>query len=265
MKYLESYTEHIKEKRPYKKWTDDELAEIAKKYKNHRDFRTNDARAYDVATKKGILSTICSHMKYLQKRWTNAQLEKEARKYKTRRDFRKNSTSAYKLSELRNLLSKFDFLENNIGINTSTTLDELKSEANKYKTIKEFKAGSPNAYEIAVKKDILDEVCVDLLNDIGSLDRWDIKELQSEAKKYKTRTEFAKKSPRMYNYACKKGILDEVCQDMKSLYNTYTMEEIEAAAKKYNSRYQFKKHDRKIYTKAVRDGILDSLCKSLGY
>ena len=264
MKYLESYEEHEpRVKRVYTKLTQEELAKIAKKYTSRRDFRNDNPNAYSMALKKGILNTICSHMDYLQKKWSDKDLENEAKKYKTRREFRKNSPSAYVLCTLRNLLDKFDFLENNIG--KDWTLESLKAEANKYKTIGEFRTNSPDAYINAYNRDVLDIICTDLINDIGEIRRWKLKDLKAEAKMYKTRYEFNKGSKKAYLYAYKKGLLDIVCAHMKPVYPSYTEEDVKEAAKKYSSRTQFKKHDNGLYRKAIKLGILDKVCGDLGY
>ncbi len=51
---------------------------------------------------------------------------------------------------------------------------------------------------------------------------WDMRSIKSEAKKYKSRTEFARKSGGGYMYAREKGILDDICKHMKEKGNSFT-------------------------------------------
>ena len=51
--------------------------------------------------------------------------------------------------------------------------------------------------------------------------KWTEKTIALEAKKFKSRTEFAQSSGSAYKAASERGILDDVCDHMKILHNGY--------------------------------------------
>lgn len=80
-------------------WTNELIAEEAKKYNTRKEFSKNSPSAYSCASKKRILDTVCSHMLLLQRRkWTKSEAQKEALRYETRGDFGKYSNACYIVS-----------------------------------------------------------------------------------------------------------------------------------------------------------------------
>ncbi len=104
--------------------------------------------------------------------------------------------------------------------------------------------------------------------------KWTYEKLQEESLKYKTRTEFAKKSKCAYERAHKMGIFEEICVHMpkhvdQSGENSptfkWTLEKIQKEASKYVSRERFKIGSRGAYYAALRNGILDRVCAHMEY
>ena len=76
-----------------KKWTKDEIWEIAQKYKFRSDFGNEHPTEYSYANEKGWGIEITSHMdwKLKGKKWTKEEVHEEAKKYKTRSEFARSS------------------------------------------------------------------------------------------------------------------------------------------------------------------------------
>lgn len=94
------------------------------------------------------------------------------------------------------------------------TDEDLVQEALKYKTRSAFCNDSNGAYNIALRRGVLDEICAHMqVSNIHP--KWTKEELMQEALKYETRGAFFRKSNNAYQAARKRGILDEICAHMK--------------------------------------------------
>jgi hypothetical protein len=87
------------------------------------------------------------------------------------------------------------------------------NSAKKYKRRGHFQVQDKNNYMLAYDYGILDLVCSHMEPKHKNL-KWDLKSLKKEAKKYKRRGEFQKKSRSAYITAYVGGLLDEVCAHM---------------------------------------------------
>ena len=100
------------------------------------------------------------------------------------------------------------------------TNEEIHQEALKYKTRGEFCKFSPQAYQVARRRGILDKVCSHMPKHIGFAGKnnprykWTFEMLHNEALKYNTRGEFHKNSRTAYNTAYRRGILNKICSHM---------------------------------------------------
>lgn len=94
--------------------------------------------------------------------------------------------------------------------------------------------------------------------------KWTDKKLASEAKKYKTRSEFKLGSPSAYVIARKSKILDAVCSHMKSKSTRerdyWTEEHVLKEALKYQTRIDFCKKSSSAYSAAGKLKIRDKVC-----
>ena len=93
-----------------------------------------------------------------------------------------------------------------------------------------------------------------------------IKELQVEALKYKTRSEFKANSNSSYKSACKQGILDKICDHMPKDYNKpYTIKELITEALKFKTRGDFFNNNQSAYQAARRKGVVffDKICSHM--
>ncbi len=91
------------------------------------------------------------------------------------------------------------------------TYDTILEEALKFTTRNEF-CNNSSAYQSALKKGILDEVCSHMNN---KHEKWDINKVKNISINYITRYEFQRKEKCAYSYAHRNGVLEEVCSHMK--------------------------------------------------
>ena len=114
-------------------------------------------------------------MKYLKtfesrNYWTEEKLQAEANKYKNRLELKKNNKSAYNAIKSRKLLSKLfknhvnNGYSENIKPNGYWTDKKLQEESDKYETRDEFIKNSHSAYMTAYKKNLIDKLFKNHLN-----------------------------------------------------------------------------------------------------
>ena len=154
------------------------------------------------------------------------------------------------------------------------TLEVCKKEALKYQTISEFKKANKSAYNSVLnshrkhKSEIFSHMTV--VRDYSKFHMvWTKKNVLNEAKKYKTRDEFHKKSCTAYKYAGKNGWMKQACLHMTptiELHNQkryWTFQRCKVEAKKYQSRVEFKKSATGAYSRALKDQWLNKICKHM--
>lgn len=140
----------------------------ARKYNHKKDFKANSP-AYDAAIRAGVLDQICKHMKPLRHDGivlTEESFYQVAKQYKSPTDLLKNNITYHEVAK-------------NQGV------------------------------WMPVKKRLIDEGIW------HERHKWDYDAVVKVAEGYEYRMEFRKAAPGAYDYALKKGILDDVCKHMK--------------------------------------------------
>lgn len=192
------------------KWTDEMLAEEAKKYSTRMEFKKECHAAYKASCRIGkyFMDMICSHMKSIK--WKDKELQDEAKKYGRRIDFQNNSNGAY-LAALRKGKEFLDKICAHMEAYFKWTEKLLAKEAWKYETRLEFSRESSGAYKAALSMGIMDKICEHMASIY-----WTDKELQDEAEKYSTRGKFRRGHVGAYLAARKRGkdFLDKICAHM---------------------------------------------------
>ncbi|OQB48436.1 MAG: GIY-YIG catalytic domain protein [bacterium ADurb.Bin157] len=142
--------------------------------------------------------------------------------------------------------------------------DKCLEEALEYETRKEFKENSASAYGSARKNKWLDEICSHMKSNINPKNYWTKKRCHEEALKYKSRTEFNRKSGSAYSAAIKLGILDTICLHMdKKPWGIWTKEKCHKEALKYKTKKDFKTGCSSAYYSATKNGFLDEICRHM--
>ena len=142
------------------------------------------------------------------RKWTKNLCEEEAKKYKTKTEFQKKCQSAYSKALKNGWLNEYNWFEEKKKQKNYWSKEHCEEEAKKYKTRIELEKGNGSAYKVALKNG--------WLNDYGWMKPiikprgyWTKEHCYEEAKKYKTRTEFAKGSMSAYKVVRLFGWMDE--------------------------------------------------------
>ncbi|QNJ54922.1 hypothetical protein vBValMR10Z_382 [Vibrio phage vB_ValM_R10Z] len=237
------------------KWTLERLKEDALKYKTRKDWRQMSCSAYSAAQKKGLIDECCSHMTYIQRPngyWTLERLKEDALKYTTKADWQANS-SGYLIACRRDVLDECcEHMQLRKRPHGFWTLERLKADALKYTTKSEWQKKSGSAYSTAQTKGFIDECCSHMQFVAKSSGFWTLERLKEDALKYKTRSEWQKKSSSAYSSAQKKGLIDECCSHMKTptqtalkrcIYRIYAGNEVYIGLT-YDVKKRFREHKR---------------------
>jgi hypothetical protein len=155
------------------KWTDEKLAEEAKKYKTRMEFKAGGKGAYCSASSRGkdFLDSICQHM--AARNWSDEELQSEAKKYATRNEFREGSSTAYNIAGRRGK-AFFESICSHMSVQRKRWKDEeLQQVASGYKTRVGFQKGSNSAYQLSKRKgkDFLDKICEHMVEGSGGFKR----------------------------------------------------------------------------------------------
>lgn len=154
------------------KWSKKALRKEANKYKTRSEFRIKNANAYEAARSKGIIDELFknhSNQGYAENRfingyWTDNRLQEEVNKYKTRGEFQIKNESAFQIAFRKGIIDELFKNHPNQGYNENRVIkgywtnDKLQEEANKYKTINEFRINNLGAYKAAFRKGIIVEL-----------------------------------------------------------------------------------------------------------
>jgi superfamily II DNA or RNA helicase len=87
-------------------WTDEMLQEQALKYQTRKEFEKGSYNAYRAAESRGLLNSICNHMKYSRLYWTNESIQQAALKYQGRYAFQKGNNKAYEAAKRNKILNE---------------------------------------------------------------------------------------------------------------------------------------------------------------
>lgn len=88
-----------------------------------------------------------------------------------------------------------------------------------------------------------------------------LEELRAEAAKHATKTEFRQHSPRLYDFAYRRGLLLEIGPHLEDQRYVWDVEKLREETKKYRSRGEFREQNRAAYQAARRLGVLEEISK----
>jgi hypothetical protein len=199
-------------------------------------------------------------------------------KYKTYAEWRDNNQNAYQHACMRGLLDiicvKFgwDRNPNNRKASGYWTKQRCIDEANKYKTIKEWKLNSATTYEKAKWKKFLDECTTHMVEDVKEPRKpagyWNIrKNCVNESLKYDNTFNWYRYSPISLRASVKNNWFSFCTKHMKErtkpFQSCFTKKECLDAASKYSSLQNWKKGYIKSYNAAVEHGWIKYITKKL--
>ena len=211
--------------------SDEELINEALHYVSKAAFRKGSSDHAKAAWRKGLVfwNKICSHMDTLwEPKWvTIEEVQKEALKYTNRTSFARGSSGAYDKAQRMGLL---DTVCSFMGEkpNEAYSLEEIRLEAQKYNSKSEFREKSSAIWEAAYRRKEYEYICshMDTLWEV----KWDtFEKINLEALKYKTPSEFKKKSSGAFDAALNRKVLDLVCFHMEKKYGV-SLKELELTA-----------------------------------
>jgi hypothetical protein len=247
-------------------WTTESLQAEAAKYQDRVDFLNQSTRAYKVAHKRGLLDTICAHMrpKWESRRtWTPERIADEAAKFATRSAFMRQAGSAYGAAVKLGILGTVCCHMQPSFVRQWTDA-KIHAEAAKYTKVIDFYRGSMNAYEAAQRWGIFDRVCAHMLPRKKPTGYWTEATIRAAAAQYRTRSAFYDGNTGAATAAKRLGIYEVVCAHMpKSAWQPppqvpliWSRERIFEVARKYSQLGDFQRNHGSAYNAARKQGLL---------
>ena len=161
-----------------------------------------------------------------------------------------------------------------LGGGKKWTKKSLQEEANKYKTIREFRKNNSAAYGAASKKKIIEILFKNHSNNGYSENQkikgyWTKERVQDESRKYKNRADFYTNNASAYNKALKINILNDLFKnhpnngysENRTINGYWSEEQLQDEANKYINKKEFKKNSYNAYLTAKKRKILNILFK----
>lgn len=241
--------------------TEEELAEIAKRYTSKKEFREKETYAYNSIIHRGILDKLCGHMENGGPLRSEEELAKIANKYDVLKDFREKEQKTYGLIVSRGLLEKLcGHMKRGYIRYTNEELEEI---ASRYDNLKEFRTREKRPYAIICARGLREKLCGRMKHFFKSYTN---EELAEAAKGYKHRKDFEDEHPGMCGTARRRGIYEEICAHMERLvkpHGYWTKERCFEEAKNYRTRKEFRRNCQAAVAAAERHGWLDEICSHM--
>lgn len=136
----------------------------------------------------------------------------EAKKYISRTEFKNKSQVAYNSAIKNKWINEMVWLDAN---NTKRpkgywkNKENMMEEARKYSTKKEFQKGNLTAFLAAYRYGFIDDMDWLVKQKQHKKNYWTYENIEKEAIKYETKTEFFQKNQTAYRAALKLGIIDD--------------------------------------------------------
>lgn len=146
------------------------------------------------------------------------------------------------------------------------TLENVKQEALKYSTKKDFSTKSSGYYAAAKRLKILTDVCCHMDKRLAPNKKWDLKSLLVVSSKYDNREDFRKQDFNAYRAAVKQNLLGLICTDMDQLKNPkgfWTQNRLRAEALNYKTKSEFEKKCPVGFQLAHRMGLINEICSHM--
>lgn len=231
--------------------TDDFIKSEASKYNLLRDFRELSNSAYRAAYKRGkdFFEEVTQHMSRDKYSFSDEELEVLAGMFNTKSEFEHTERNAYKQAIARGR-DFWDRITSHMQKGEKfDNMDDVIRFAKGFKSREELAQASPAAYQRLRRANMLQDLFGERMKK-----EWTMEKLFDEAGKYNSYTEFAKGSPKAYDWAVRNGYKDTIKDMFDSINDKSNLDEglSDFIFKKLNI-YPFKEWQK------IVDGFLDSL------
>ena len=254
---LDEVCSHMKWAQHAYKYSDQQLREEALKYRRRVDFQNGNKKLYKAALHRGLLDQICGHM-IVRHTWDLRKVIELAKPYRRRNDFAQDHRGAHKWASMHGLLDQV-CAHMPIKGREKWNKQAVLALAKKCGTQEELRKASKAAMNAAQSDGYWHEV-LDLFPDSG----WYEEAVIEEARKYKTRNEFAAGSIGAYRAAIRLGLQAVAFDHMEELLHQYTEEELADLARQFKTRTDFAYNYPAAAAYARRHNIWDSICEHMG-
>ena len=186
--------------------SNEEIENIAKNYNNKSDFKKLEPAAYQLASKRKLLSKITQHMSSKLTSLDFDDVMNTASKYQNKTEFSVNDPKAYSAAVRKGWIE--DVSKHMTG-NSKFSDQELEKIAKNYKTKIDFKKGNRRAYSRAVARGIIDKISTHMIKPPIHNLKYSKEDFMNAAKKYKTRPNLYNNDKKLYDAASKReGMFD---------------------------------------------------------
>ena len=151
-------------------------------------------------------------MRHPKNYWKNEKnILEESKKYKSRTEFKKKSNRAYDAARKLNLLDKMEWLSNNKKHPKGywKIKENVINESKKYASKDEFQKGNLSAFLAAHRYGYIDEMTWLVKQKQHKKGYWTYENIEKEAVKYETKTDFQKNCNVAYRKALQLKIIDD--------------------------------------------------------
>lgn len=255
--FLDEVCSHMEWVQNAAKHSDERLHQEALKYSRRIDFQKGSKNLYNTAHRRDLLDQICAHMTP-RHTWSLKEVKELAQPYKLRSSFQKENTGAYAWAHKQGLL---DQVCSHMPTRPRKKWDKeaVLTLAKQCGTRVNLERTSKAAINAALSDGYWHEV-LDLFPDSG----WYPEAIFEEARKYKTRSEFAKGSIGAYRAAIRLGLEDKACDHMEWKIHHYSDEELSKLAQQYKTRTDFAYEYPGAANAARKRGIWEKICEHMG-
>jgi hypothetical protein len=223
-----------------------EIMKIKSKYNSISEWKKADSSAFYNAQKDNLLDQICELFGWRKGglKWYKEACKQDALKYRTIKEWQDKSQSAY------NSAYHNDWIEycckHMPRFKENWTKEKCQRQSKKYSSIKEWQKKSSGSYQAAKRNNWFDECIKHIPPKIKPTGYWNQKNCLADAKKFKTRYEWQKKSAGAYNSAFRNGWLDMCFSHMCPIINkpsgTWTKENCKKDALQYQGKREWYKN-----------------------
>ena len=201
---FEKVTSHMTKKvrkKFYKKYTDNDISADALKYNTPKEWEENSTSIYNIASQRGLLKKVSSHMtrKIVPKGyWTKEKIKEIFIKFKSKSEWYKNHPSSYHAAIKLRLMNSEEIIRH-------FTKEKMIIYPDKKREI----------FDPFFKKKITIQTVKKKVSRLSN------EKVFLEAKKFKTIKEWREKSGSSYNFALRNGLVDEASKHMQRLGSLY--------------------------------------------